>query len=306
MVLGINQSFQSYCTELLLTSNKIKQDNPDIDFGVDVIASNTDSYRILTDEEKASIKDDFCNDLNKMINSPLLKANSKEDFGEWLETRLILHSSNDINKNIEYRRLLKDVDIDSEFNKYLESRECKDVEELKALNETCYTSMSQLKFACMNTLRNTLTPIYGSEESAIIASKIINGSNADSLSNYSNKVMFAENEADKYEAAKILIGEYQGDEIDAEGIIQLQRILDSFMKQLEQTIQESNKTQEDYIRGQEEIGWVDFNHYEDKYGDKYKSALTIKYEDLHTYFQKKANAISWAEVSNISSVNVSA
>ena len=119
MVLGINQSFQSYCTELLLTSNKIKQDNPDIDFGVDVIVSNTDSYRILTDEEKASIKDDFCNDLNKMINSPLLKANSKEDFGEWLETRLILHSSNDINKNIEYRRLLKDVDIDSEFNKYL-------------------------------------------------------------------------------------------------------------------------------------------------------------------------------------------
>ena len=305
MVLSINQSFQSYCTELLLTSNKIKQDNPDIDFGVNVITSNTDGYRILTDEEKASIKDDFRNDLNKMINSPLLKTNSKEDFGEWLETRLILYSSNDINKNIEYRRLFKGIDLDSEFNKYLESRECKDVEELKALNETCYTSMSQLKFACMIMFRNALTPIYGSEESGIIASKIVNGSSADSLSNYSNKVMFAENEKDKYEAAKMLISEYRGNKIDAEGIIQLQRILDSFIKQLEQTIQESCKTQEDYIKGQEEIGWVDFNHYDDKYGDKYKSALALKYEDLHTYYANKINSIYCTEVSNVLSVNVS-
>ena len=60
-----------------------------------------------------------------------------------------------------------------------------------------------------------------------------------------------------------------------------------------------------YIKGQEEVGWVDFNHYDDKYGDKYKTALTIKYEDLHTYFQNKANEISCAEVSNVSSVNVS-
>ena len=305
MISGINRSFQSYCTELLLTSNKIKQDNPDIDFGVNVIASNTDGYRILTDEEKASIKDDFFNDLNKMINSPLLKANSKEDFSEWLETRLILHCANDINKNIEYRRLLKDIDIDSEFNKYLETRECKNVEELKALNKTCYTSMSQLKFACMITLRNALTPIYSSEESGIIASKIVNGSSADSLSDYSNKVMLAENEKDKYEAIKMLISEYQGNEIGAEGIIRLQRILDSFMKQLEQTIQESNKTQEDYIKEQEEIGWADFNHYDDKYGDKYKSALTIKYEDLQTYYANKINSIYCTDVSNVSSVNVS-
>lgn len=302
MVLGIDQSFQGYCTELLLTSNRIKQDNPDIDFGVDVIASNTDGYKILTDEEKSSFQEEFYNDLDKTINSPLMRVNSKEDFGKWLETRLIQNSASDINKNIEYRRLLKGLDIDSEFDKYLESRECENIEELQALNETCYTKMSQLKFACENELRNSLSSILGSEESSIIANKIVSGSSANSLSNYYNKVQFCENEKEKYEAVSELISEYQGDEINAEEIIQLQRILENFIKQLEETIQESSKTQQEK---EEEIGWIDFNHYDDKYGDKYKSAITLKYEDLHTYYANKMNSISCTEVSNVSSVNIS-
>ena len=193
------------------------------------------------------------------------------------------------------------LNIDEEFDKFLEMRGCSNVEELQQLNKTIFSNMNTLKDCAKMSLYGTLkTAGYDDFNALDIAGKIINGSKVNSIVDY--HITSSGNELDRLNAANTLIGEYEGDEIDAEGIMQLQKILDTFMKQIEKTIQESCKTQEEK---QEEIGWVEFNHYDDKYGDKYKSVLTLKYEDLHTYYANKINSIYCAEVSNVSSVNVS-
>lgn len=272
----------------------------------------------FSQEEIKEKNEIFFDKYQERLNRYPFKPNSKYSFAQAINNlyKSVLYGDNPLYSSApiydESYLTPKDIEmdenfplnIDEEFDKFLEMRGCSNVEELQQLNKTIFSNMNTLKDCAKMSLYGTLkTAGYDDFNALDIAGKIINGSKVNSIVDY--HITSSGNELDRLNAANTLIGEYEGDEIDAEGIMQLQKILDTFMKQIEKTIQESCKTQDDYIKGQEEIGWVDFNHYDDKYGDKYKTALTIKYEDLHTYFQNKANEISCAEVSNVSSVNVS-
>lgn len=230
----------------------------------------------FTDKDIESINAEFIDKYNE-FNSTFRKIYSKEEFKSTIEgmyERTVcgttLHNPDDPRlKEIDMNSM--PVNIEVEFNKYLESRDCANEQELQALNKTPFRTVGELRRSAEARMMCSLSNLNKDKVpyAMLMSKELVSGVNIDNLGKYVK--------ANVYEAAKMAQGfmqNYSGGSLNPQELLAVQREFSAYMNILENQEKEAQK----HINPQDQLKRVDYSQYDDKYGEKYAQNLAINYE----------------------------
>ena len=230
---------------------------------------------VQTDEKTVEEYADFAQNIyDEHFNT--IKPNTKEEFSSILNIRMQakagrLSDSDWMNKFNACNNLLSSLDIDSEFNKYLESRGCANEQELQALNKTPFRTVGELRRSAEARMMCSLSNLNKDKVpyAMSMSKELVSGVSIDNLGKYVK--------ANVYEAAKMAQGfmqNYSGGSLNPQELLAVQREFSAYMNILENQEKEAQK----HINPQDQLKRVDYSQYDDKYGEKYAQNLAINYE----------------------------
>ncbi len=241
-------------------------------------SSNIRNIEALSNDDYAQINNEFLKSYEEAMNSDLFKPNSKEEFIIYFKalyqrtvcaTELLNPDYPGFDKiNMEQMP----VDLDSEFEKFLESKGCANEQELQALNKTTYKTTQELRYFSEAKLRGYLSDLDKDKVpyAMSMSKELVSGLDINTLVKFT--------EADRLESAQMAHGfikNYSGGNLNKNELLAVEKEFSAYMEIVENQEREAQKR----INPEEQLKRVDYSKYDEKYGKKYEKTLAMNYEE---------------------------